>query len=180
MDFPLEDKRFRAGLIEFYKAYLGVVTDHGVKAVARTLRKSDKTVYAEVSLEHLARYLECIENFEAGDTKPSYMPKLGFVDVMLTLMVAGDVSPFVVAAGTLNLMAAPAPDHKQVCKDEILGMLQRFNKEYVEAANEVLDAIQDKKISLNEARKGSKEMLDIINVAFQFKCLFDRVISEKG
>jgi len=161
-----------------FTLYQSAVTKLGVKTLAHELKKSDKTIYAEMSLENLSTYLEIIQNYDDLNGKPSYLPKLGLVDFLIGLFETRDLSPLKsinenFGLGTFNLPKS------QMGRIDFLEALQRINKEYSEGIHETLCAIQDEKVSADEAKKCSKELMDAINELSNLKAYYDSIAINK-
>ena len=168
------------GLIDFFTQYQAMVTEHGPKDVMQELRKGKSTIYAEMSLENMIAYLDSIENYDEKTGKPN-LPKLGVVDMMITMLRTGKTEPFIRLARILSLSCADSG--RKACnmeKEDFVRLLKKFNEEYVQGVNEVLQSVADGKVSLSEAKRSRNEMMDIVDAALCFVAIFDQIIKEKS
>ncbi len=166
-------------LDDVWTLYQSAITKYGVKAIADELKKSDKTIYSELSLSNLHIYVDSVENYNDRDGKPGYNPKLGLVDFIIGMEKTEDVSPLVAIASFFKMACFKLPDH-DLGKSDVFQLLQDMNKEYTEGVNGTLEAMKDNKVSLEEARKNHKECMDIVNAASALGAVYAGVINEKS
>ena len=164
MSTGIDFERLTEALIEIWTLYQSAITRHGVKDIAHELKKSDKTIYAEVSLSNLHTYIESIQNYSEHIGKPSYNPKLGLTDFIIGMIKSGDVSPLVAVASFFKMACFKVPE-KGLDKAGVLQLLQNMNKEYSEGVNATLEAVKDNTVSLDEARENRKKCMDKIGRA---------------
>ncbi|MCG8619763.1 MAG: hypothetical protein MI802_26375 [Desulfobacterales bacterium] len=161
--------------MEIWTLYQAAITRHGVKELAHELKKSDKTIYAEVSLSNLHTYIESFRDYDEQLGKPGYNPKLGLADFIIGMLMSGDVSPLVALASFFNMACFRIPDG-DLGGDEVLELLQGMNKEYTEGVNATLEAVKDNRVSLEEAVVNRKECMDIVNAVSRLMAYYDEVI----
>ncbi len=177
MSTGINFERLTEALIEIWTMYQSAITRHGVKDIAHELKKSDKTIYAEVSLSNLHTYIESIQNYSEQGGKPSYNPKLGLADFIIGMMKSGDVSPLIAVASFFRMACFKVPE-KGLDKADVLQLLQNMNKEYTEGVNATLEAVKDNTVSLDEARENRKECMDIVNAASRLMAFYDAVLDD--
>ncbi|MCG8632795.1 MAG: hypothetical protein MI863_03155 [Desulfobacterales bacterium] len=177
MSDTIEYERLTEALIEIWTIYQGAITRHGVKDIAHELKKSDKTIYAEVSLSNLHTYIESIRNYSEHIGKPGYNPKLGLVDFIIGMIKSKDVAPLVAVASFFKMACFKVPE-KGLDKEDVLQLLQNMNKEYTEGVNATLEAVKDNTVSRDEARDNRKECMDIVNAASRLMAFYDAVLDD--
>ncbi len=181
MDSEIDFKKLTDAMVEVFTLYQSAITQHGVKDIASELKKAKATIYAEMSLENLHIYLETIENYSDLAGKPSYLPKLGLVDVMIGMERTGNVSPLVAMAAYFNHACFPLPRSKNLLTPSAAAramakITQVASQECTESFNAVIgflagDGVVDKR----EAEKVSKECLEAINALAELKAIADAI-----
>lgn len=166
--------------INIFTLYQQSILNLGVKELAWVLKKSNKTIYAELSLENLETYLETMKNYDDLGVKPPYLPKLGLVDFMIGIALTKDFSALIAIAKEFNYACFPLPSNKEVSKEAaaraVSKISQMANKEAAESFNSVMDALSgDGIIDKKEAKTASDECLEAINALSELKAYLDQL-----
>ena len=175
----IDYKKLTAAMIEFFTLYQSSVTKHGVKDIADELKKSDKTIYAEMGLTGLQTYIDAIQHYDDQQGKPSYLPKLGFIDVMISMQKTGDFSPFISAGTYCNMACHPMPTPKKNPMSAtkcIAKITQIASKECTESFNAVIESLAgDGVVNKKEAANVSRECQEAINALYELKAIADTI-----
>lgn len=158
--------------IEILTLHQAAIMKHGVGNIAYELKKSDKTIYAELNPSNLLTYLETVKKYDDNHKKPSSLPKLGLVDFIMGMIKSDDLSPLI-AINTFFNMACYEIPRTDLDKADILDLLQDINKEHFENGREVLEALKDNRLKPDEAASISKEAMDLINATSVLKHVAD-------
>jgi len=182
MSKDIDLKKLNDDMIQIFTLYQTAITRHGVKDIAYELKKSPKTVYAEISLENLQVYLDTIKNYDERVGKPSYLPKLGVLDCIIGMQISGDLSPLVAMASFFNMGCFKLPSgrfNRKNATRALTTIAQVANKECTESLNSIVDALSgDGIMDEKEARKTSRECEEAINALCEMKAAADWIAAE--
>jgi len=171
----LQFKLLNRVLVDAFTKYQGAIMEHGVKDLADKLKKSKSTIYAEISLENLATYMDTIQNYD--EKKPAYLPKLGLVDFLIGVFVSGEKQAFVALASFLNMACFELPAgnfEKGSATKALVKNSQEASRECTESFNVLVEALAgDGIVDKKEARRTSMECGEAINAIAKMKAAAD-------
>jgi hypothetical protein len=178
----IDPKRMSRAFIEIFTLYQSLVTKHGVKDIAYELKKSTSTIYAEISIENLYTYLDTIEHYDDVAGRPTYLPKLGLVDFLITLARIGDLSPLVAINSACGMACHPIPAGRKdpaAAAKALAKVTSIANKECTDSFNAVIQALAgDGVVDRKEAETVIKEGMEAVNALLELVALA-RTIARK-